>query len=147
MLVNGVNVLFLKVKQNEIFFSLTKVEIKRKFLGDVTTNPSFLQSQTQDQKIETILTSIYKLETVMGGLTPLHNPSLLKSFIFYIQTKKFCKKNFTKKIYLFVIGLYLINMAGEKKKKKKKHGGKVDSKQTCHRANAKRTGDTKSTPC
>ena len=95
---------------------MTKVEIKRKFLGDVTTNPSFLQSQTQDQKIETILTSIYKLETVMGGLTPLHNPSLLKSFIFYIQTKKFCKKNFTKKIYLFVIGLYLINMAGEKKK-------------------------------
>ena len=77
----------------------------------MTTNPSFLQSQTQDQKIETILTSIYKLETVMGGLTPLHNPSLLKSFIFYIQTKKFCKKNFTKKIYLFVIGLYLINMA------------------------------------
>ena len=90
---------------------MTKVEIKRKFLGDVTTNPSFLQSQTQDQKIETILTPIYKLETVMGGLTPLHNPSLLKSFIFYIQTKKFCKKNFTKKIYLFVIGLYLINMA------------------------------------
>ena len=101
----------MREKKNEIFFSLTKVEIKRKFLGDVTTNPSFLQSQTQDQKIETILTSIYKLETVMGGLTPLHNPSLLKSFIFYIQTKKFCKKNFTKKIYLFVIGLYLINMA------------------------------------